>query len=215
MATQLPSKKGHSPHPILGPCLLWLNGWMDQDATWYGGTPRPRRRCVRRGPSCPLKGAPKRSTAPVLGPCLLWPNGWMDEDATWYGSKSRPRPHCVRRRPSSPHKRGTGAPVFFDPCLLWPRSPISATAKLLFVLFLCYSKLEQWLKICVICADGSFTAVSYIFVRRMLALFVLTPVVHWYFDCIILIVLYIFCQLSLSKRNEGAHRLLCGIDLAF
>ena len=20
--------------PILGPCLLWPNGWMDQDATW-------------------------------------------------------------------------------------------------------------------------------------------------------------------------------------
>jgi len=21
--------------PIFGPCLLWPNGWMDQDATWY------------------------------------------------------------------------------------------------------------------------------------------------------------------------------------
>jgi len=33
-----------TPHPkkgtasqIFGPCLLWPNGWMDQDATWYGG----------------------------------------------------------------------------------------------------------------------------------------------------------------------------------
>jgi len=25
--------KGHSP-PIFDPCLLWPNGWMDQDATW-------------------------------------------------------------------------------------------------------------------------------------------------------------------------------------
>ena len=25
-----------------GPCLLWPKGWMDQDATWYGG-----RHCVR------------------------------------------------------------------------------------------------------------------------------------------------------------------------
>jgi len=25
--------KGHSP-PIFGPCLLWSNGWLDQDATW-------------------------------------------------------------------------------------------------------------------------------------------------------------------------------------
>ena len=28
-----------------GPCLLWPNGWMDQDVTWYGGTAR-----------CPLIG---------------------------------------------------------------------------------------------------------------------------------------------------------------
>ena len=25
--------KGAEP-PIFGPCLLWPNGWMDQDATW-------------------------------------------------------------------------------------------------------------------------------------------------------------------------------------
>ena len=36
-------KKGAEP-PIFGPCLLWPNGWMDQDATWYGGRPQPRRR---------------------------------------------------------------------------------------------------------------------------------------------------------------------------
>jgi len=28
-----------APPPIFGPCLLWPNGWMDQDATWYGGRP--------------------------------------------------------------------------------------------------------------------------------------------------------------------------------
>ena len=27
---------------------LWPNGWMDQDANWYGGRPRPRRHCVRK-----------------------------------------------------------------------------------------------------------------------------------------------------------------------
>jgi len=31
--------------------VLWPNGWMDQDATWYGGRPRPRRYCVRWEPS--------------------------------------------------------------------------------------------------------------------------------------------------------------------
>ena len=48
-----PRKEGHSPHPIFGPCLLWPNGWMDEDATWYGSRPRPRPHCVRRGPAPP------------------------------------------------------------------------------------------------------------------------------------------------------------------
>jgi len=26
---------------------LWPNGWIDQDATWCGGRPRPRPHCVR------------------------------------------------------------------------------------------------------------------------------------------------------------------------
>jgi len=38
-------KKGHSP-PLFGPCLLWPNGWMDQDATWYEGRPWPGQHCV-------------------------------------------------------------------------------------------------------------------------------------------------------------------------
>jgi len=43
--------------PIFGPCLLWPNCWMDQDATWYGGRPWPRPHCVRWEPSSPPKGA--------------------------------------------------------------------------------------------------------------------------------------------------------------
>ena len=58
--------------PIFRPCLLWPNGWMDQDATWYGGRPWPRLHCVRWGPSCPRKG---HRSPPPFGPCLLWPNG--------------------------------------------------------------------------------------------------------------------------------------------
>jgi len=42
-----PPRKGGTAPPIFGPCLLWPNGWMDQDATWYRGRPWPRRRCVR------------------------------------------------------------------------------------------------------------------------------------------------------------------------
>jgi len=33
-----PLPKGDIP-PIFGPYLLRPNGWMDQDATWYGGRP--------------------------------------------------------------------------------------------------------------------------------------------------------------------------------
>jgi len=136
-----PPKRGHSSPPlIVGPCLLWPNGWMDQDATWYGSRPRPRRHCVRWGPSSPpLKG--HRTPSPIFGQCPLWPNGWMDEDATWYVS-GVPRPHCVRRKPSSPLQRGTAHPQLtegaqqpppvFRPCLLWPRSPTSATAELFY-----------------------------------------------------------------------------------
>jgi len=49
----LPEKRTHPPQPIFGPRLLWPNGWMDPDATWYRGKPRPRRRCVRWGRSSP------------------------------------------------------------------------------------------------------------------------------------------------------------------
>ena len=43
-------KMGAGP-PIFSPSLLWPNGCMDQDATWYGGRPQPTRHCVRCGPS--------------------------------------------------------------------------------------------------------------------------------------------------------------------
>jgi len=37
--------------PIFGPCLLWQNGWMDQNATWCGGRPRPWPHCLRWAPT--------------------------------------------------------------------------------------------------------------------------------------------------------------------
>jgi len=55
-------KKGTEPS-VFGPCLLRPNGCMDQDATWYGGRPRPRRHCVRWGPSSPSS---KRRRSPLL-----------------------------------------------------------------------------------------------------------------------------------------------------
>jgi len=114
-----PEKRAQPPPNFWLMSLLWRNGCMDQDATWYRGKPWPRRRCLRwgRGSSFLLKGA----QPPVFGPCLLWPDGWMDEDTTWYGSRPRPRPDCVRwgssSLPSSHHspKRDTAAPPPFRP----------------------------------------------------------------------------------------------------
>jgi len=40
---------------MFGQCPLWPNGWMDEDATCYGGRPRPRRLCVRWASSSPQK----------------------------------------------------------------------------------------------------------------------------------------------------------------
>jgi len=57
-----PPEKKAQPHPIFVPCLLWPNGWMDEDATWYGSRPRPRSHCVRRGLSSPCE----RGTAAPL-----------------------------------------------------------------------------------------------------------------------------------------------------
>ena len=37
--------KGAQP-PLFGPYLLWPNGSMDQDATWYEGRCWPRRHCI-------------------------------------------------------------------------------------------------------------------------------------------------------------------------
>jgi len=63
--------RDHFPFcPVRSVCnvgVLWPNGWMDQDATWYGGKPRPR-----WGPSSPYG---KGHSLPLFGPCLSWPNG--------------------------------------------------------------------------------------------------------------------------------------------
>jgi len=59
------SKRGQSP-PIFGPCVLWPNGWMDQDGTWLGGGPWSRPHCTRWVSSSPphkRDGAPAQFSA--------------------------------------------------------------------------------------------------------------------------------------------------------
>jgi len=121
-----PRKKGTpTNHPIFGLCLLWPSGSMDQDATWYGGKPRPRRRCVRWGRSSTLIGA----QPPVYVYCEQTA-GWMK---TPLGTDVDLSPgHIVLDgNPALPPK-GHSSPPLFGPCLLWPQSPILVTAELLF-----------------------------------------------------------------------------------
>jgi len=49
----LPTRGRSAPPQIFDQCLLWPNGWMDQDATWHEGRPQPRRLCVRWGRAAP------------------------------------------------------------------------------------------------------------------------------------------------------------------
>jgi len=124
MRTQLPSQKGGRAPPIFGPFLLWPNGWMHQDTTWYGGRPQPRRLCVQWGPSYPQK---KGHT-----PTQFLAHVYCGQTAGWM---KRPLDTEVDLGPGFPAicERGTAAPPpLFGPCLLWPWSPISATAELLY-----------------------------------------------------------------------------------
>jgi len=121
---------------VLSVCLwrwctvLWRNGWMDQDATWYEGRPRPRRHCLRWGPSPPKR----QSTAPHF-PAHVYCGqtaGWIKlllRTEIGLGSgyivlDGDPAPH-------SPAERGTAAPTFRPMSVVAKRSPISATAELL------------------------------------------------------------------------------------
>jgi len=68
----VPPTKGaqQPPPPLFGPCLLWPDGWMDQDVTWHGGRSRLRPHCARWGPSFPsLKSG--RSPPPNFRPMSI------------------------------------------------------------------------------------------------------------------------------------------------
>jgi len=58
------TKKGAQP-PIFGPCLLWPNGWMDQDAIWYDGIGIGSDSIVLDADPAPPQGA----QLPIFGLC--------------------------------------------------------------------------------------------------------------------------------------------------
>ena len=121
MGIQLPVSQRGPVRPIFSPCVLRPNGWMDQDATSYGGRPWPRRHCARWGPS----SSTKKGTAPNFRPmsnvycgqtavCIRIPLGTevglVPNDIVLHGDPAPP-----------PKKRKKSAqPPIFGPCLLWP-----------------------------------------------------------------------------------------------
>jgi len=131
-----PPKKGRSS-PVFDARLLRPNSCMDQDATWYGFRPRPTRHCVRWGPSSPSPTAaqPPQFSANVR---CSQTAGWT-KMALGVEVGLDPGDFVFDGDPATPEKgTPTGPPhPIFDPCLLWPRSPISATAELLLLLTIC------------------------------------------------------------------------------
>jgi len=127
MGTHPPPQKEPKP-PIFGPRLLWPNGCMDQDATWYGSSPGLRDIVLDGDPASPLlKGhSPQFSANVRCGQTA----GWMK---TPLGTEVDLGPgHIVLDGVSALRQRGHSSPPLFGPCLLWPLSPISATAELLY-----------------------------------------------------------------------------------
>jgi len=101
--------------PDFGPCLLWPNCWMDQDFTCYGGRPRPRRHCIKWGPSSHLEGAQ---------PSNFWPMSIVAkrlDGSRWHLVRryTSAQATLCSRGPSSPAERGSAFPPIFGPCLLW------------------------------------------------------------------------------------------------
>jgi len=130
------SPKGGWP-PIFGPCLLWPNGWMDQDGTWHAGGPRSNPHSARgRRSSLPQKGTelpPQFST-----------HVYCDQTAGWIkmplGTEVGLSPGDVVLDEDQAPPQKVAQPPLFGPCVLWPRSPISATAELV-ILF------QTWLRV--------------------------------------------------------------------
>jgi len=108
----LPEKKGHKP-PIFGPCLLWPNGWTEQDVTWYRGRPRPQPHCARWGPSSPKKGHSPQFSARV---CCGQTAGWIKVPL---GGEVDLIPSDIVLDGDPAPLLKKGVPPISGPCLLW------------------------------------------------------------------------------------------------
>jgi len=116
MGTQLPLPKG-AHTPIFSPYLLRRNSCMDQDVTWYGARPWPRRLCVRWGPSCPLVGGPPKFSAHVYCGQMA---GWMKMVLGMEVGLSPGNFVLDGDTVPFPQKGVEPSSLIFGPFLLWP-----------------------------------------------------------------------------------------------
>jgi len=65
------SQKGAEP-PIFDPCLLWLNGWMDQNAPHGTEVDLSLGHIVLDGDPAPPRPRKGHGSPALFGPCLLW-----------------------------------------------------------------------------------------------------------------------------------------------
>jgi len=89
---------------------LWPNSYIDQDAIWHGGRPRPR-------PHCVTQVTPKEHRPPQFSTHVLWQNGWMDQLPLGREVDLGPG-HIVLDGDPAPPKEGHSPN--FRPILLWP-----------------------------------------------------------------------------------------------
>jgi len=113
--------------PVLSVCpvcnvgVLRPNGCIDQDATRYGGRPRPRRLCIRWGPRSP---PPKRAEPPktfsahvYCGQTAGWIKTVLDMEVGL-----NPGDFVLDGDPAPVPKGAEPLSPIFGPCLLWPNS---------------------------------------------------------------------------------------------
>jgi len=122
-----PPKRGQFPQSNFGPCLLWPNCCIDQDATWYKCRLRPRPHCARCGTSSP---SPKGGTAPHFRPTFVVAKRLDGSRCHWvwrYGSDQ------ATLCPQPPHSQNGHSPLQFSAIsIVAKRWLISATAEHLY-----------------------------------------------------------------------------------
>ena len=130
MGPSSPSPKRDTA-PIFGPFLLWPNGWMHQDATWYGGRSRPKPHCAVWAPSSPPT---KMGHSPQFLPHVYCGQtaGWTKMPLGMHTGHI-PGEFVLDGDPAPPRKKGTAptqfsAHVYCGQTAGWTKMPLSMQA---------------------------------------------------------------------------------------